>query len=55
MELETLQGIATYIQKLSKERFYGILELQFQDGEFILLRKQETIKPNFLVVVERRG
>lgn len=54
MQLEVLNGLEKFVLNLSKERFYGILELQFQDGEIILVRKQETFKPSFLVVVEQR-
>ncbi len=55
MELSVLEGIEKFIVNLSRDRFYGVVELQFQDGELILVRKQETFKPNFLVVVERRS
>lgn len=52
MELDILQGINKFLTELSDERFYGVVEFQFQDGELILIRKQESFKPKFLVVVE---
>ena len=32
------------LQKLSKEHFYGRVEVSFRDGQIELLRKEETIK-----------
>lgn len=54
MNLEVLEGLEKFVLNLSNERFYGVLELQFQDGELILIRKQESFKPSFLVVVEQK-
>lgn len=34
----------TLLQKLSKEHFYGRVEVSFRDGHVELLRKEETIK-----------
>jgi len=34
----------TLLQKLSKEHFYGRIEVNFRDGQIELLRKEETIK-----------
>lgn len=50
--LDNLERVKQYLGKLSKDRFYGVVELQFQDGELILIRKQESIKPGFLVIME---
>jgi len=54
MNLTVLEGLEKFVLNLSKDRFFGIVELQFQDGEIILVRKQETIKPSFLIVVEQK-
>ncbi len=32
------------LEKLSKEHFYGRVEVSFRDGQIELLRKEETIK-----------
>jgi hypothetical protein len=32
------------LQKLSREHFYGRVEVNFRDGQIELLRKEETIK-----------
>lgn len=55
MEISVREGIDKFLVKLSDEGFFGTVELQFHGGELILVRKQETFKPNFLVVVERRS
>lgn len=36
---------------LEQEHFYGSLELKFEDGQIVLIRKSETIKPKS----DRRG
>lgn len=51
---DLIQGIQRYLNKLNEEKFYGVIELQFQCGELVLLRKQESIKPSVLLIVERR-
>lgn len=33
------------IEKLIKEKFYGVLELRFEKGEVVHIRKTENIKP----------
>lgn len=39
-----------YVQKLvtdlRKQRFYGSVELKFEDGCLVLIHKTETIKPS---------
>ncbi len=43
----TNEGNATEILKaLERERFYGSLEIKFEAGRVVLIRKTETIKPN---------
>ncbi len=34
----------TLLEKLSREHFYGRVEVNFRDGQIELLRKEETIK-----------
>jgi len=33
------------IKDLIQKQFYGIIELQFEAGKIVLIRKSETIKP----------
>ncbi len=41
------EPMATNILKeLERERFYGSLEIKFEAGRVVLIRKTETIKPN---------
>lgn len=46
------QGINVYLMNLSKEHFFGTVEVQFSDGEIILMRKTETIRPALLLIVK---
>ena len=34
------------LKELERERFYGSLEIKFEAGRVVLIRKTETIKPN---------
>ena len=34
------------IQQLSRDEFYGTITVKFEAGNIVLLRKEETIKPN---------
>lgn len=36
--------IPAFIVRLSRERFYGFVELKFEAGQIVLLRQTETIK-----------
>ena len=35
------------LDQLRRAAFYGSLELKFERGEIVLLKKTETIKPNY--------
>jgi hypothetical protein len=37
--------IADLVDELERGRFFGSLELKFEAGQVVLLRKTETIKP----------
>lgn len=41
----TRTEIKDLIDELERGRFYGSLELKFEGGRVVLLRKVETIKP----------
>jgi len=40
------QNITEILRELESNRFYGSVEIKFEAGRIILLRKTETIKPN---------
>lgn len=37
--------IPQLLTKLERERFYGAIELKFEAGKVVLVRKTETFKP----------
>ena len=39
------QNIPELINDLEQSRFYGSLELKYEDGRLVLIRKSETLKP----------
>ena len=42
----TEQMIIKMIRELDRNRFYGSLEIKFESGRVVLVRKTETIKPS---------
>jgi hypothetical protein len=38
-------GLERVLNELARDRFYGSLEIKFEAGKPVLLRKTETIKP----------
>ena len=36
------------IEKLTRERFYGTVTIKFEAGRVVLIKKEETFKPNDL-------
>lgn len=45
----TINGQETFKIDLPKG-FYGIVQLQFADEDMLMIRKEETIKPDFVRV-----
>lgn len=39
------QDISELARELEKSRFYGSLELKYEDGRLVLIRKTETFRP----------
>jgi hypothetical protein len=39
------QDIPELVSGLEQSRFYGSLELKYEDGRLVLIRKTETFKP----------
>ena len=48
-ENNLIDNFAEFLKDLSRAKFYGTVELQFVDGEFVLFRKVETFKPNIVL------
>ena len=40
-----MNAVQQLVTELERPRFYGSLEIKFEAGKVILLRKSETIKP----------
>ncbi len=40
-----MQNLVQLLRNLERQRFYGSLEIKFEAGKVVLLRKTETIKP----------
>ncbi len=43
--VDSVEFVKQVIADLGKERFFGSLELKFEAGNVVLIRKTETIKP----------
>ena len=39
------QDVSELTRELEKSRFYGSLELKYEDGRLVLIRKSETFRP----------
>ncbi len=39
-----MQAVAELLDKLERQRFYGSVEIKFEAGRVVLVRKTETIK-----------
>lgn len=51
-EADVLEGIKRFMQGLSEDRFFGVVQVQFVDGAIALVRKEESFKPASFLVVE---
>jgi hypothetical protein len=40
-----MQSVERVLSELTRDRFYGSVEIKFEAGKVVLLRKTETIKP----------
>ncbi len=40
-----MDSVVQLLTELERQRFYGSLEIKFEAGKVVLLRKTETIKP----------
>jgi hypothetical protein len=51
----TMQSVEQFLSELSIQRFYGSVEIKFEAGRAVLLRKTETIKPIDEACRDNRG
>ena len=51
----TRTQIADLVDELEGGRFFGSLELKFEAGRVVLIRKSETIKPEIAACRSTRG
>ena len=40
-----IDKVAVFLKDLSRNEFFGTVEIQFINGELVLVRKEETFKP----------
>jgi len=52
---DNIQTVCNFLFQLSNEKFYGDLNLKFQNGEIVLVKKEESFKPAYLVVVQQHN
>jgi len=45
-DCESRVTVASLLSELERARFYGSLEVKFEAGRVVLIRKTETLKPN---------
>ena len=50
-----MQNLSEILNELERERFFGSVELKFESGAVVLVRKTETIKPNNENYRDNRG
>lgn len=43
--IDSVEFVKQVLTDLNKERFFGSVELKFEAGNVVLIRKTETIKP----------
>lgn len=49
MNEQLVDGLSLFLKDLSRTGFFGVVEVQFVDGQIILVRKEETFKPAIFV------
>ncbi len=43
--MDTIEVITRLLRDMEQQRFYGGLEIKFESGHVVLIRKTENIKP----------
>lgn len=47
--------VSEFLRKLEHSRFFGSVELKFESGRIVLVRKTETLKPTTSNYRDNRG
>ena len=50
-----MNDLIHFLHQLEQSRFYGVLEVKFEAGNVVLLKKTETFKPTHPGYGENRG
>ena len=50
-----MRELTELLRQLEAARFYGLLELKFESGHVVLLKKTETLKPTQTSCGDNRG
>lgn len=50
-----MQSVTSILEELETSRFYGSLEIKFEAGRVVLMKKIETIKPLLTNYRDNRG
>ena len=48
-------AVSEILRSLEQSRFYGTVELKFESGRVVLIRKTETLKPSAQDCRDNRG
>lgn len=46
-DTNSMKTVPEVLHALERQRFYGSLEIKYEAGRVVLLRKTETIKPDY--------
>jgi hypothetical protein len=47
--IKSMQQLNNYLSQLASQRFYGTVTLKYEAGHVVLLKREETLKPNELL------
>jgi hypothetical protein len=50
-----MENLSALLKELERQQFYGSLEVKFEAGTVVLVRKTETIKPTIEGYRDNRG
>ena len=46
-DTNSMNAVAEVLHELERQRFYGSVEIKYEAGRAVLLRKTQTIKPDY--------
>lgn len=50
MNEQVIDGLSIFLKDLSRSGFFGVVEVQFVDGQISIVRQEETFKPAFFLI-----